>query len=129
MPSAATPSAGTTGTDPKKQNIKVKFNPVAATPPKIKREGRRSPYLPDDASLKVLFDVLKAAQDSDNPWISPIDPRDTITKARIAMSAFKTALAPLTQTNDRGCFAARVWETEPDSGSFQFALALKKGAK
>jgi hypothetical protein len=112
-----------------KMDIKTKFNPVAAQPPKIKRAGRRSPYLPDDESLAALLDILKKARETDNPWISPIDPRDTIAKARIAMSAYKDALAPLTEVNDRGAFAARVWETEPGSGSFQFALALKKGAK
>lgn len=125
MPSAASPSAGTTGT-----KVKRKYSPQPATPPKIKREGRRSPYLPDDdGDLRLLFDVLVAARDTDNPWISPIDPRDTITKARIAMGAYKNALAPLTETGDKGCFVARVWETEPGSGQFQFALALKKGAK
>ena len=87
---------------PVKHEIKFKFDPKAAEPPKIKRTGRRSPYLPDEASLKVLLDVLKAAQETDNPWVSPIDPRDTITKARIAMSAYKDALAPLTEVNDRG---------------------------
>jgi hypothetical protein len=125
MPSAATPSAGTT-----KTKVTRKFDPQPAQPPKIKREGRRSPYLPeDDDTLRILFDVLKSAQDTDNPWISPIDPRDTITKARIAMGAYKKALARFTETGDKGCFVARVWETEPRSGQFQFALALKKGAK
>lgn len=109
--------------------IKTKFDPKPAEPPKIKRTGRRSPYLPDEESLKLLLDVLRSAQDTENPWISPIDPRDTITKARIAMSAFKDALAPLTEVNDRGAFVARVWETAEGSGQFQFALALKKGAK
>src|SRR5271165_4783588 len=103
MPSAATPSAGTTGS-----KVQRKFDPKPAKPPRIKREGRRSPYLPDDdAALRILFDVLKAAQDTDNPWISPIDPRDTITKARIAMGAYKNALAAFTETGDKGCFVAR----------------------
>lgn len=124
MPKADTPSKGATGTP-----ITFKFNPQPASPPKIKRTGRRSPYLPDDESLNVLLEALKAAQETESPWISPIDPRDTIVKARIAMSAYKDALAPLTEVNDRGAFAARVWETEDGSGLFQFALALKKGAK
>lgn len=124
MAKAATPSAGTTGNTPK-----AGFKISAAAPPKIKRRGRTSPYLPDADSLKLLHEALVAAQQTDNPWISCIEPLDTPIKARIAMKAFKKALAPLTEANDPEAFASRVWETEPGSGLHQFAIAFKKGAK
>ena len=129
MPTAAAPSSGTTGTPPEKQTINFKFKPQAAMPPKIQRKGRRSPYLPSDGDIALLLDVLKSARDTENPWISPIDPRDTETKARIAMSAYKDAMAALLDVKDRGAFAGRVWQCGSDPDRFQFALALKKGAE
>lgn len=129
MPTAASPSSGTTGTPPAEQGIKFKFDPKGAQPPKIERKGRRSPYLPSDEDLAVLLTIMQKARDTDNAWISPIDPRITETRARIAMNAYKDALAALLDVKDRGAFAGRVWQCGSDPDRFQFALALKKGAE
>lgn len=96
--------------------------PTLVEPPKIvrPRAGKRgSKYVNDD----LLKEVAALCTEG---WCGDIiEPVNTLVKARIAASAWKTRLMEY-MDKDRDAFAVRVYTTGPDQ--WTFAIALKKGA-